>query len=281
MVLMTLLFDNDYQFHQPHTASLSEQEQVLAGQRGDAREASRKEGIMLKRMKTITIVAVTVLLAWASTAPADQKSYVWTYDYSTLARDSAEVELYQTSVTRDRQMSDTSDWKQQIEIEYGITDHLDAGLYQVFEQPTGGAFTYEGFKARLRYRVAEKDRLPVDVLLYAEHVESTTEDSEFEGKLVLAKDVGRLNMAYNQIFEKKYKNGSSVENAYAAGISYEVTPAFRLCVESKGNFKDNTYAAGPTLAWSGGRIWANIGAVFALNDRTNDREIRLLMGIPF
>ncbi len=236
---------------------------------------------MLKRIRTITITAIAVFLAGANTAPADQKGYVWTYDYSTLARDSAEVELYQTAVTRDRTVSDTSDWTQQIEIEYGITDHLDAALYQVFEQPAGGAFTYEGFKVRLRYRVAEKNSLPVDVLFYAEHAESTTEDSEFEGKLVLAKDIGRLNVAYNQIIEKKYEHGSSAENAYAAGISYEVTPAFRLGVESKGNFKDSTYAVGPTLAWSGGRIWANLGAVFALNDRTNDREVRLLMGIPF
>jgi hypothetical protein len=232
-------------------------------------------------MRTITITAIAALLAWATTAPADQKGYVWTYDYSTLARDSAEVELYQTSVTRDRKTSDTSDWTQQIELEYGITDHLDAALYQVFEQPAGGAFNYEGFKVRLRYRVAEKNSLPVDVLLYAEHAENTTEDNEFEGKLVLAKDLGRLNIAYNQIFEKKYERGSSAENAYAVGVSYEVTPAFRLGVESKGNFKDRTYAAGPTLAWSGGRIWANIGAVFGLNAKTNDREARLLMGIPF
>lgn len=265
----------------PNLRPASYRRQVLTGWRGDAQEASRKEGIMLKRMRIITITAVTVLLAWATTAQADQKGYVWTYDYSTLARDSAEVELYQTSVTRDRKTSDTSDWKQQIEIEYGITDHLDAALYQVFAQPSGGAFAYEGFKVRLRYRVAERDRLPVDVLLYAEHSESTTEAGEFEGKLVLAKDFGRLNIAYNQIFEKKYEHGSSAENAYAAGISYEVTPAFRLGVESKGNFKDRTYAAGPTLAWSGGRIWANLGAVFALNDRTNDREVRLLTGIPF
>jgi hypothetical protein len=236
---------------------------------------------MLKRMRTITITAIAVLLVWATTAPADQKGYVWTYDYSTLARDSAEIELYQTSVTRDEKTSNTSDWQQQVEIEYGITDRLDAALYEVFEQPAGGAFTYEGFKVRLRYRVAEKDRLPVDILLYAEHVESTSEASEFEGKLVLAKDLGRLNIAYNQIFAKKYEHGSSAENAYAAGVSYEVSPAFRLSVESKGNFKDRTYAAGPTLAWSGGRIWANIGAVFGLNNKSNDREVRLLMGIPF
>jgi hypothetical protein len=264
--------ENDYQYHEPAKRPAS---------RGNAQKASRKDGNMLKRTRTIVFTAVTLLLVWATAALADQKGYVWTYDYSTLARESTEMELYQTAATRDRKTSDTSDWTQQIEIEYGVTDRLDAALYQVFEQPASGAFTYEGFKLRLRYRIAEKDRLPVDVLLYAEHLESTSEDSEFEGKLVLAKDFGKWNIAYNQIFEQKYEGGSSAENAYAAGISYEMTPAFGLGVESKGNFRDRTYAAGPTLSWSGGRIWANIGAVFGLNNKTMDREARLLMGIPF
>ena len=231
-------------------------------------------------IQAIFVVALAVL--WTASAWADQKPYVWTYDYSTLARDSTEIEYYQTSVVKDRRISSASDWEQQIEFEYGITDHLDAAIYQVFGQPAGGGgFTYEGYKARLRYRIAEKNVLPLDILLYAEHVESTTEDNEFEGKLVLAKDIGKLNIAYNQIFEKTYDNDKGAEHGYAAGVSYELTHAFTFGIESKGNYTKGTYAAGPTLAWSGGRIWANIGAVFALNDRTNDREVRFLMGIPF
>lgn len=274
---MVLQIDNDFQYHKtrdqpPFTGRVG---------RDDAVKASRKDSIMFKRTGRIMITAVAVLLAGAAMAQADQRGYVWTYDYSTLASDSAEMELYQTAVTRDRKTSDASDWKQQVEIEYGLTDHLDVALYQVYEQPAGGVFTYEGYKVRLRYRLAERNSLPVDVLLYVEHIESTTDASEFEGKLVLAKDFGKLNIAYNQVFEKKYESGSRAEYTYAAGICYEVASAFRLGVESKGNFRDHTYAAGPTIAWTGGRIWANIGAVFGLNDKTKDREARIIMGIPF
>ena len=243
---------------------------------------SGKDRVMTSKTGIQAICVVALAVLWNASAWADQKPYVWTYDYSTLAKDSAEIEYYQTSVVKDRSISSASNWAQQIELEYGITDHLDAAIYQVFEQPAGGgSFTYEGYKARIRYRIAEKNVLPLDILLYAEHVESTTEDNEFEGKLILAKDIDKLNIAYNQIFEKAYDGDEGAKHGYAAGVSYELTHAFRFGIESKGNYTKGTYAAGPTLAWSGGRIWANIGAVFALNERTNDREVRFLTGIPF
>ncbi|MDA8100492.1 MAG: hypothetical protein M0042_12820 [Nitrospiraceae bacterium] len=221
------------------------------------------------------------ILIGRGVARADQKAYVWTYDYSTLAKDSAEIEYYQTAVTKDRKVSGASDWQQQVEVEYGITDRLDAAIYQMFEQPADGSFFYAGYKLRLRYRVAEQNQLPVDVLFYAEHVENTDEASEFEGKLVLAKDIGRVNIAYNQVFEKAYVKDAGAEHGYAAGISYRISDSFRLGLESKGSYREGTYAAGPTISWSRGRLWANLGAVFALNDKTNDRETRFLMGIPF
>jgi hypothetical protein len=97
---------------------------------------------------------------------------------------------------------------------------------------------------------------------------------------VLAKDLGKLNLAYNQIYERIYSTGKG-EHEYAAGVSFEVAPWLRIGVESKGSYSEGEYAAGPTLAWSGNRIWANLGAQYALNSKTNDREVRFLLGVPF
>ncbi len=58
-------------------------------------------------------------------------------------------------------------------------------------------------------------------------------------------------------------------------------PAFRFGIESKGSYTEKEYAAGPTLAWVGNRIWADIGAVYGLNKNTNDREVRFMLGVPF
>jgi hypothetical protein len=234
----------------------------------------------VNRSVIVSALVVCCLLV-SSLAAADQRNYVWTAEYSTLGKGNAEVEFYQTAVTHDAQTRNASDWTQQVELEYGITDRLNASLYQVYEQTADSpSLTYVGYNIELRYRVAEKNVLPVDVLLYAEHEVNTVDGNSFEGKLVLAKDIGKLNIAYNQIYDRLYNSGF-VEHEYAAGISYEIVPAFRVGVESKGSYTEDEYAAGPTLAWTGSRIWANIGAVFALNHKTNDREVRFSMGIPF
>jgi hypothetical protein len=199
----------------------------------------------------------------------------------TLSRDHAELEYYQTAVTKDRQKDSSSDWQQQIELEYGITDRLDAALYQVYEQKENDRMKYAGYKFRLRYRIADKSRLPVDILLYAEHQEKVDAENAYEGKLILAKDIGKLNVAYNQIYKNTYASGDHADPEYAAAASVEITPVLRFGVESKGNYRTDKYAAGPTLSWVGGRIWANIGAVYGLNQKTTDREVRFLLGVPF
>lgn len=235
----------------------------------------------MKNKIFIVLMAAVVLVLSAGKALADQRSYVWTYEYLTLAKDSAEIEYYQTAVTKDRQKDNSSDWQQQIELEYGITDHLDVALYQVFDQKEQDKMKYSGYKYRLRYRVAEKNQLPLDVILYAEHQEKVDAKNVFEGKLILAKDVGKLNVAYNQIYKNTYASGDQADHEYAAGVSYEMMPSVRFGVESKGNYRTDKYAGGPTISWVGGRIWANLGAVYGLNRRTNDREVRFLLGVPF
>ena len=99
-------------------------------------------------MKTKLILSLILfgLLQLAVFARADERDYVWTYDYSSLAKGSSEIEYYMTSVVPDRQTSRQNDWQHQVELEYGITDHFDAALYQVFEQPAGGTMQYAGFK---------------------------------------------------------------------------------------------------------------------------------------
>lgn len=234
----------------------------------------------MKRIMVVLFAAMAMVLSGGN-AGADQRSYVWTYEYLTMSKDSAELEFYQTAVTKDRQKDNSSDWQQQLELEYGLTDRLDAALYQVYDQKKQDEMKYSGYKFRLRYRIAEKNALPVDVLLYVEHQEKVASLNLFEGKLILAKDIGNLNISYNQVYKNTYASGDQASHEYAAGMSYELTPAFRFGVESKGNYKTDKYAAGPTLSWIGGRIWANIGALYGLNTRTNDREVRFLLGVPF
>lgn len=228
-----------------------------------------------------SIVVVAFIFATGAQGHAAQKSFVWTEEYSTLGAGEAELEYWNTAVTKDIQTRSASDWNQKIELEYGITDRLNVALYQVFEQEAdSNSLTYAGYNVELKYRIAEQNKLPVDILLYVEHEVSTIEGGVNEGKVILAKEIGKFNIAYNQIYEKVNSEHQG-DHGYAAGIGYEVVPWLRAGFESKGSYTHGEYAVGPTLAWTGNRIWANLGAVFALNHKTNDREARFMLGVPF
>ncbi len=233
--------------------------------------------ILLKRL----LLTILLVLSVAPGAQAGQRNYVWTEEYYTLGKGDAEVEFYNTAVTKDIQTRNASDWTQQIELEYGVTNHLNASIYEVYEQAADNpSLSYQGYKIELKYRIAERNVLPLDILLYAEHEVNLVEGDSFEGKLILSKDIGKTNISYNQIYDRTYRSGFA-ENEYAAGMSYEVVPWLRLGIESKGSYTEDEYAAGPTIAWMGNRLWADIGAVYSLNRRTNDREVRFIVGLPF
>jgi hypothetical protein len=236
---------------------------------------------MMSRKIAGSVFIMLILTAMGAVAQAAQKTYVWTEEYSTLAKGSAEIEFWDTAVTQDIHARSASDWNQKVELEYGITDRLNASLYQVYDQEAdSNSLTYVGYNFELKYRVAEANELPVDMLLYAENEVSTIEGNIFEGKVILAKDMGKLNISYNQIFERVYSTRKG-EHEYAAGASYEIVSWLRLGLESKGSYTEREYALGPTISWIGSRIWANIGAVYGMNDRTNDREVRFVLGVPF
>jgi hypothetical protein len=228
------------------------------------------------------MVLMVLFVSLGREGQAAQRNYVWTEEYGTLAKGNAELEFWSTAITEDAQTRNASDWNQQVELEYGITDRFNVSLYQVYEQVVDSdALIYLGYKFELKYRLAEKDVLPVDVLLYIENEQVNDSDGpRFEGKIILAKELDRLGFAYNQIFERRYATGKE-EHEYAAGISYELVPGLQLGIEGKGSYSEKQYSVGPTLAWLGNRIWADIGAVYGLNKNTNDREVRFMVGVPF
>ena len=223
----------------------------------------------------------------SSAGLADRRSYVWTYEYQTMPKGTAEIEYYLSHKISDwDNYDDKNTWEQAVELEYGLTDHWDVAIYQTWQQTnndTQDDFDYTGSKLRTRYRISEKGQLPVDVLLYAEYIfgQGPKEYDKFEGKLILAKDFGKWNLSYNQIYEQKTKNGDDIEHGYATGLSHEFSPTWKAGVESAGNYTESKYYAGPTVSWASEKLWLNLGVLGGLNDRSDDVQFRLIVGIPF
>ena len=243
----------------------------------------KKQKLSGGEMKALAVCVVIVFgLLCAALAEADQKTYVWTIEYLTLPKGGFEVEYWLTATTEDASQSGDTGYEHQVEVEYGITDHWDVSLYQIFGNGAGESFKYKGTKFETRYRFGERGHFFVDPLIYLEYkIGAGGEKNAVEGKLVLAKDIGKLNIAYNQIVELKFNNGGKAEHEYAAGISYPLHHSLRIAIEGKGSYTENEHAIGPTISWVGGRVWATLGAVFGLNRNTDNRQIRFVVGMPF
>jgi hypothetical protein len=177
----------------------------------------------------------------------------------------------------------------QSEIEYGITDHLELGLYVTFVPNPGEAFAStpamlegNGSKQRLRLRLAEEGEWPVDTGLYLEVVENQRE-IEVEAKILLHRRVGPARFMVNLSAEHEfYFTGQRdwVVNP-TGGVSFEVSPTFQPGVEAwmfaelptQGVASPRPFAltphvyCGPTAHLNLGKLWMSAGAYLRLDQR--------------
>jgi len=240
------------------------------------------------RLTAAAALFAAVLAAGPAPASADPRSYVWTYEYMTVREGHAELEYYSTTEVPDTSAPETSSWKHQVELEYGLSPRTDIAMYQNFKQantPASKTFSYDGMKLRLRHRLAEKGELPVDTLLYAEYVRNTDLSAQgaLEAKLVLARDLGRLNLSYNQVVEFPLEKLSGAEHRFSAGASWKFSGILKAGIETTGDYKANAYHAGPTvhLRARDMKVWANFGYLSGLNSDSKDAQTRLIVGVPF
>ena len=237
------------------------------------------------RMKMAGIMVLIAGLALSS--QADRRSYVWTYESMTMPAGMLEWEYYMTTKIPDTGATDDSTWQHQVELEYGLLDRWDVSIYQMWKQDYAGdeesEFDYEGFKLRSRYKLSKTGEFFIDPLLYAEYIMNAAPGKAdvWEAKLVLAKDIGKFNIAYNQVIEQALERGAEIEHGYALGVSYDVIDSLSLGAEAKGSYSEDEHAVGPVVSVETEKLWFSIGAAVGLNDNTADLQVRLITGFSF
>src|SRR3989338_3807161 len=195
--------------------------------------------VSLKRFSLISLTAV--ILALPNLAHADRRSFVWNYEAKTMQKGETELEYYLPgSVTRpDGVVDDLVTFDHQVEVEYGITDNWDVSMYQVFRQREEAdgdeEFKYRGTKLRTRYRFVDIGERFVDPLIYLEvHHNPFSEEVEFEQKVVLAKNIENLILAFNMTTEQELKfKDDAQEYLFKPGLAvgYQIRPWVILGVE--------------------------------------------------
>jgi hypothetical protein len=214
-----------------------------------------------------------------STAFAGERVFAHSYGYGTVPKGGVEVEHYLTA----KAIADTApSWEHQIELEYGITDQLEAGLYVVGSQAGSGPLAFKGYKARLKYRFGAAGVAPIDVAAYLEYIGNAGgEEHAVEAKAILGKSVGGFEAALNIEYKLEIEDGLKHELEPALGLGYHLAPSFLLGVESKmemefeGDEVEGPLAwAGPTvhLAGEGGKVWWTVSALIPLTADSADAD---------
>lgn len=238
------------------------------------------------RYLLILLFGTMLLLGRAENLYADNRSYVWTYEYQTLPKGKSEIEFYETMKVADTNDTDLKTFEHWLEYEYGVTDNFDFAIYQMWKtQDKRAEFDtkYDGTKLRVRYRFGRKGQYLVDPLAYLEYKRSAKshDPHKLELKLILAKDIGNFNFAYNQILNQALESDGITESEYALGISYALNYHWRLGLESKGSFLKDQYYWGPTVSFRSAKFWVALGAALGMHKRADDLQTRLIVGIPF
>jgi hypothetical protein len=246
----------------------------------------RHDGFRSSRKRvtiTLALILATFLFS-AGTARADRRSYVWTYEYQTKPPGGVELEHYMTAKTGNLDVVGMTSWEHRVELEVGLTDRWDFSIYQIFNQAAGDAFHYDSFQLRTRYRLGEAGQYPADPLLYFEYrrPQDLTKPNKAEGKLIIARDFQKVNIAVNLIEEVKFAPGSEWETGYTAGISIEPHPIVKIGAEAFGKLAtegNEPHYFGPTVSLAREGWFYSVGLGFGLNDYAEDLQARAILGV--
>jgi hypothetical protein len=249
----------------------------------------------------IASAVLTALAASTATSHANPRALPFTYTTDTLPAGDVEIEQY-VDLEPLRAISATSakpEWflpsAFQTEIEIGLTDRLELGLYLTLVPDAGESYASKarfpgigsGLKQRLRYRFADPDAWPIDVGVYGELVENERE-IELEAKLLVHKRFDRLRIAANLSAEYELYFSHQRELVWnpSLGATYELSPSFHLGIDAwlRSEYPTNPRPAvrtfglgpaayvGPAVMFNFGKLWWAVGAYARVTDTSHDLQ---------
>jgi len=242
------------------------------------------------RMRMRIIISFNALLAAAivPAARADRRTMIRAYEYMTQPQGNLELEIWNDVDAPKEGGFDQATTLHRVELEYGVTDNWDFALYHVFAQQAGASLKFDSWRLETRYRLFEKNVLPLDVELYleGERPADFTAPWEIEEKLILEKDFGRFALVANFVAAQKIMHlydGHAWE--VDAGARYELVPQLRLGAEfwtiqdTVAGVTTGSYYAGPSISFATSKLWLQVGAGFGLGDTSGATFVRSVIGL--
>ena len=240
-----------------------------------------------------------IFLATAAAALPDERHFASHYETTTAAKGGIELENSITWDARRGGGDNTNLWKFRHEIEYGITDRLQLGVYFANWSLANDAMRSSGVRygsasAELIYRLTNPTTDALGSALYIE-VEGGHDIFAIEGKLLLQKNFGPWVFAWNGVLEAEWSGHGLAQRAcnleQAFGVSYEFTPKFSAGAElvhdvTFDDWSRSTPAAvfaGPNVSWRFKRGYITAATLFQCTGVADapDIQTRVIFGIGF
>ncbi len=260
---------------------------------------------MRKFWTTLNPLAAAFVIAtyFVPSAKADEEEgrrFTYVYEATTAERGEVEAENWVTWGTRPRDERGFNSLDFRHEIEFGVTDHLQVGLYLADwgyrEDPAANerGFRYQSSAVELIYNLTNPTTDLLGLAFYGE-VRGGPELLELESKVILQKNIDRFVIAYNgtleAVWEGNHLRERAGEFAQSFGVSYELTPAWLLGAELLHEIdlpdwreaEKSVVYGGPNLSYRRGSWWVTLTPLVQLTDRSSEvaLQTRLIFGFEF
>lgn len=245
-------------------------------------------------MRTIRTLLLLLLLAPLA-AEAGARRFTFVYESTTGRAGSVDLENWITFEAHTPNDHEFREVAFRHEIEFGVTDHLQASVYLAdWQYERGEGTSYSGSAVELIYSLTNPVADPIGLALYQEY-KIGRRLFEWESKVIAQKNLGRFVIAYNATLEAEWEGRDLAEQngelQQSLGVSYELNPHLAFGVEAlhEVEFADWEHArrgnffAGPNVSVRAGNVWATVTALGQLTDVGDepDLELRAIFGVMF
>jgi len=248
----------------------------------------------------IALTAIAVVSVTSGVVRADPRKFSFVYQSTTASQGEVEYEQWATWKTNKGSDSGFDQIDIRHEIEIGITDQFQLAVYVAdYRYKDGSSVTDDGTEFRDVafegiYNLSNPVTDMVGSALYGE-VKIGPELFSMEGKVIVEKYFGQLDVAYNAAFEGEWK-GQNYEHPngvfeQAFGVSYEVAPDLSFGAELTHEIEfpdyttqgDDVVYFGPNVSWKKDRFFATVTPMWQVTDVESEAnfQVRMIVGFEF
>jgi hypothetical protein len=248
-------------------------------------------------VKRLRLLCIFILASWPLICFGGARHFTFLYEAPTSAPGSVELEntIMWSRTTGDAHLDQVA-FREELEI--GITDHFQLGLYPLdwtYRNNTSGEFDYDGGAVELIFNLTNPVVDPIGISLY-EEIQAGRRHFESESKLIAQKNFGPLILDYNITLETEWEekglNERNGELQQAIGASYEIAPRLSVGLELLHEFvfpewKDHerirNLFVGPNVAVRHGSWFVTVTFLAQATNTFDepDMEVRTIFGIGF